>query len=138
MDGMMLLRLWREKHPGLLVLLLSAPGSSLDRTARFTAGDRWLDKPFSLDQVEVRIAAMLLPAGVRLQHKSAELTIGDLVLNEDTREVSRDGKDIPLSHNEFGDAAVPDAQCTKAWLLDNRSSGGSGRGIASTMPICHR
>ncbi|MGX9791768.1 response regulator transcription factor [Mycobacterium sp. MMS18-G62] len=101
-DGMELLQLLRDQQPGLLSLpLLTSADGEPDRKVRFAAGDRWLAKPFSLDDVLSRVRTMLRRAGVELHYNSAVMTVGDLVLNEDSREVFRDGNYIQLSHNEF-------------------------------------
>jgi two-component system OmpR family response regulator len=100
-DGMALLHLLRDQQPGLLSLLLLSADGEPDRKVRFAAGDRWLAKPFSLEDVLSRIRMMLRLAGVELHHNSAVMTVGDLVLNDDSREVSRAGQYIQLSHNDF-------------------------------------
>lgn len=100
-DGVAFLHLLRDQQPGLLSLILSSDDGEPDRKVRFTAGDRWLAKPFSLEEVLSAIRMMLRRAGVELQHNRAVMAVGDLVLNEDSREVSRAGADIQLSHSEF-------------------------------------
>jgi|EndMetStandDraft_2_1072991.scaffolds.fasta_scaffold23820_2 two-component system, OmpR family, response regulator len=101
-DGMELLQLLRDQQPGLLSLpLLSSADGEPDRKVRFAAGDRWLTKPFSLEGLLSRIRTMLRRAGVELHHNSAVMTLGDMVLDDDSREVSRAGEYIQLSHNEF-------------------------------------
>jgi two-component system, OmpR family, response regulator len=101
-DGMALLSSLRDEQPGLLSLpLLSSADGEPDRHVRFTAGDRWLAKPFSLEDVLSRVRMMLRRAGVELLHDSGVMTVGDLVLDEDSREVSRAGQYIRLSHTEF-------------------------------------
>jgi two-component system OmpR family response regulator len=101
-DGMELLHLLRDEQPDLLSLpLLSSADGEPDRKVRFAAGDRWLAKPFSLEDVLSRTRTMLRRAGVELYHNSAVMALGDMVLDEDSREVSRAGEYIQLSHNEF-------------------------------------
>lgn len=100
-DGVALLHLLRDQRPGLLLLLLSSDVGEPDRKIRFSAGDRWLAKPFSIEDVLSRIRMMFRRAGVELLHNSAVMAVGDLVLNDDSREISRAGEDIPLSHSEF-------------------------------------
>lgn len=100
-DGIALLHLLRDQQPGLLSLLLSSADGEPDRNVRFTAGDLWLAKPFSIEDVLSRIRMMLRHTGVELHHNSAVMTVGDLVLNDDSREVSRAGQYIQLSHKEF-------------------------------------
>lgn len=100
-DGVALLHLLRDQRPGLLLLLLSSDVGEPDRKIRFSAGDRWLAKPFSIEDVLSRIRMMFRRAGVELLHNSAVMAVGDLVLNDDSREISRAGENIPLSHSEF-------------------------------------
>jgi two-component system OmpR family response regulator len=100
-DGMALLHLLRERQPGLLLLLLSSEVGEPDRKMRFSTGDLWLAKPFSIEDVLSRIRMMFRRADIKLLQNSAVSVVGDLVLDEDSREVSRAGEHIQLSHSEF-------------------------------------
>lgn len=101
MDGIRCLRALREQQPGILLLLLNATGREPDRIARATAGEHWLTKPFSLEEVLLKVRVMLRRDGVALCRNDAEFVVADLVLNEENREVSRADDEIHLSYTEF-------------------------------------
>ena len=83
------------------VLFLTAKDSVEDRVAGLLAGgDDYVTKPFALDEVVARITALARRAGAASKDEP-ELAVGDLVLNEDSHEVWRDGEDVHLSATEF-------------------------------------
>jgi two-component system OmpR family response regulator len=90
LDGMEVLRRLRAETPTLPVLFLTARDSVEDRVAGLTAGvDDYVTKPFSLEEVIARVRALVRRA-VPLE-RNAVLVVGDLVLDEDSHEVSRAG-----------------------------------------------
>jgi len=93
----------RTTHQGLPVLFLTAKDSVDDRVAGLTAGgDDYVTKPFSLEELVARLRGILRRAGRGLSDEDeAELRVGDLVLNEDSYEVSRAGTNINLTSTEF-------------------------------------
>jgi two-component system OmpR family response regulator len=101
MDGARCLRMLCQQHPGLLVLLLSAVPGGPDRVTRAAAGEHWLAKPFSLEELLLKVRVMLRRSGVPLRGNDVEMVVDDLVLNEDTREVTRDGQPVRLTYTEF-------------------------------------
>lgn len=102
MSGLEVLRKLREQNPQLPVLLLTAKDAVEDRIAGLTAGgDDYVTKPFSLEEVVLRLRALLRRTGVTTVDSGAQLVVGDLVLNEDSHEVTRDGKPISLTSTEF-------------------------------------
>ena len=102
-DGLEVLRRIRKDQPVLPVLFLTARDSVEDRVAGLTAGgDDYVTKPFSLEEVVARLRALLRRAGMALaREEESVLAVGDLVLNEDTREVRRGGDEITLTATEF-------------------------------------
>jgi len=58
-------------------------------------------KPFSLEEVVARLRALLRRAGAAAAEEDARLVVGDLVLDEDSHEVFRDGEEIHLTATEF-------------------------------------
>ena len=102
MSGLEVLRKLREQIPHLPVLLLTAKDSVEDRIAGLTAGgDDYVTKPFSLEEVVLRLRALLRRTGVTTESSGAQIVVGDLVLDEDSHEVLRDGESITLTSTEF-------------------------------------
>lgn len=102
MSGLDVLRKLREDNPQLPVLLLTAKDAVEDRIAGLTAGgDDYVTKPFSIEEVVLRLRALLRRTGVTTLDSGAQLVVGDLVLDEDSHEVTRAGEPISLTSTEF-------------------------------------
>ena len=102
MSGLDVLHKLREEHPQLPVLLLTAKDAVEDRIAGLTAGgDDYVTKPFSIEEVVLRLRALLRRTGVTTVDSGAQLVVGDLVLDEDSHEVARAGEPISLTSTEF-------------------------------------
>ncbi|PEG54282.1 DNA-binding response regulator [Mycolicibacterium diernhoferi] len=102
MSGLDVLRRLRELQPGLPLLLLTAKDSVEDRIAGLTAGgDDYVTKPFSIEEVVLRLRALLRRTGVAHDASDAQIVVGDLVLDEDSHEVTRGGDPISLTATEF-------------------------------------
>lgn len=102
MDGLAVLAALREQHPELPVLLLTAKDAVEDRIAGLSAGgDDYVTKPFSLEEVVLRLRALLRRSGISTSDTGAQIIVGDLVLDEDSHEVSRAGEPITLTSTEF-------------------------------------
>ena len=70
------------------MLFLTAKDAVEDRIAGLTAGgDDYVTKPFSLEEVVLRLRALLRRTGVTDEDAGTRLVVGDLSLNEETREV---------------------------------------------------
>ena len=101
-DGMEVLRRLRTDQTDVPVLFLTARDSVEDRVAGLTAGgDDYVTKPFSLEEVVARLRALMRRAGARQAQSDSTLHVGDLSLDEDSHEVTRDGEDISLTATEF-------------------------------------
>lgn len=101
-DGFEVLRRMRAEQPKLPVLFLTARDAVEDRIAGLTAGgDDYVTKPFSLEEVVLRLRALMRRTGVTEEDAGARIVVGDLTLNEDTREVTRGGEQISLTATEF-------------------------------------
>ncbi|MDT5255048.1 MAG: two-component system, OmpR family, response regulator [Mycobacterium sp.] len=102
MSGLDVLHKLREESPQLPVLLLTAKDAVEDRIAGLTAGgDDYVTKPFSIEEVVLRLRALLRRTGVTTVDSGARLVVGDLVLDEDSHEVVRAGEPISLTSTEF-------------------------------------
>ena len=101
-SGLDVLHKLREESPQLPVLLLTAKDAVEDRIAGLTAGgDDYVTKPFSIEEVVLRLRALLRRTGVTTVDSGAQLVVGDLVLDEDSHEVTRAGEPISLTSTEF-------------------------------------
>jgi two-component system, OmpR family, response regulator len=83
------------------VLFLTARDATADKLTGLTHGDDYLTKPFSIDELVARIRAVLRRSeGVPIEGVT-RLRVGDLVLDEQTREVWRGEELIDLTTTEF-------------------------------------
>jgi DNA-binding response OmpR family regulator len=81
------------------ILILTARAETEDRVGGLDSGaDDYLVKPFELSELLARARALMRR---RPPRGSASLTVGDLKLNPDTREVRRGGREIELTNREF-------------------------------------
>jgi two-component system OmpR family response regulator len=102
LDGLSVLPQLRAHAPDVPVLFLTARDSVEDRVAGLTAGgDDYVTKPFSLEEVVARLRGLMRRAGALDQRQRSLLTVGDLTLDEDSREVRRDGEEVVLTATEF-------------------------------------
>jgi two-component system OmpR family response regulator len=101
-DGLEVLRRVRSAQPNICVLFLTARDSVQDRVNGITAGgDDYVTKPFSLEEVVARLRGLLRRAGITRASTGTELVVADLSMDEDAREVRRDGELIELTATEF-------------------------------------
>lgn len=102
MSGLEVLGKLRDHLPGLPVLLLTARDAVEDRIAGLSAGgDDYVTKPFSLEEVVLRLRGLLRRNGISAADNTAQLIVGDLILDEDSHEVTRGGEAILLTTTEF-------------------------------------
>ena len=101
-DGLEVMRRLRQDNPRVGVLFLTARDSVEDRIAGITAGgDDYVTKPFSLEEVLARLRGMLRRAGMSHSSGGAQLCVADLTMDEEAREVRRDGDLVELTATEF-------------------------------------
>ncbi|MEU2246103.1 response regulator transcription factor [Streptomyces sp. NPDC019224] len=102
MDGLTLLGRLRRELSDVPVLFLTARDSVEDRIAGLTAGgDDYVTKPFSLEEVVARLRGLIRRSGTATARGESQLVVGDLMLDEDSHEVSRGGANIHLTATEF-------------------------------------
>jgi two-component system OmpR family response regulator len=103
LDGFEVCRRIRNEGIEVGVLFLTAKDEMKDKVQGLTiGGDDYMTKPFSLDEVEARLNALLRRIGVVEQAVDDEkISFADLELNEATHEVRRAGDLIELSPTEF-------------------------------------
>lgn len=102
-DGMQVLTRMRADGNEAPVLFLTAKDSLDDRVAGLTAGgDDYVTKPFSLEELVARLRGLLRRSRSAVAAEDDPvLIVGDLVLDEDSYEVHRDGEQISLTATEF-------------------------------------
>jgi two-component system OmpR family response regulator len=102
LDGLEVIRRLRQDQPTLPVLFLTAKDSVHDRIAGLTAGgDDYVTKPFSLEEVMLRVRALLRRAALTGANNDNLLVVGDLTLDEDSHEVYRGSDQVNLTATEF-------------------------------------
>lgn len=98
-DGMEILIALRERHHDVHILILSARAEVSDRVNALRAGaDDYLTKPFSVDELEVRLQA-LLRRGRASQPQ--QIVVAELTLDVSLRRVSRADQLIDMTALEF-------------------------------------
>jgi two-component system OmpR family response regulator len=101
-DGLEVLRRLRQEQPRVCVLFLTARDAVEDRIAGITAGgDDYVTKPFSIEEVLARLRGLLRRADLTRSNSENVLAVADLTMDEDAREVRRDGELIELTATEF-------------------------------------
>jgi two-component system OmpR family response regulator len=101
-DGLTVLRRLREGGSEAPVLLLTAKDAVEDRIAGLTAGgDDYVTKPFSLEEVMARLRGLVRRSLRTAADGGPTIRVGDLVLDEESYEVSRGGTPISLTATEF-------------------------------------
>lgn len=99
MDGLSVVRHWRQRGVHTPVLLLTARGEVSERVAGLDAGaDDYLRKPFALDELLARVRALGRRSG---EAKPVVLRVADLTLNTATREARRGDRIIELAPREY-------------------------------------
>ena len=101
-DGLDILQRIRESDAYTPTLFLTARDSVLDRVTGLTAGaDDYMTKPFSLEELVVRLRGLLRRSSHLTGPAQEVLKVGDLTLDGASREVTRGRKSVPLSTTEF-------------------------------------
>ena len=101
LDGFSLCRKVREAGNEAPVIFLTARDDPADLREGFTGGgDDYLTKPFSLEELVLRVEA-LLRRGRGSADERARMTVGDVVLDDDAHRVWRAEREIDLSPTEY-------------------------------------
>ena len=100
-DGIEVCRRLRTEGNSVPVIFLTARDTKADLLSGFAiGGDDYITKPFSLEEVVVRIRAVLKRSSTGGEDEEI-LTYADLLMNEATHVVTRGGKEIDLSPTEW-------------------------------------
>ena len=102
MDGYQLCKIIRSTDPSIPVIMLTSLSTLDDKIEGYDAGaDDYIVKPFEFKELLLKIRALMkrtlnqsLPVGNKLR-------AGDLEMNLDSKEVTREGKKINLTAKEF-------------------------------------
>jgi DNA-binding response OmpR family regulator len=98
-DGLTLLKQWRQDGMTTHVLVLTARSGMEEKVIGLDAGaDDYLTKPFQLEELLARIRALM-----RRGQKAIDpiIRVHDLEIHTSTRRVRRGGKDIHLTQREY-------------------------------------
>lgn len=122
-DGLSLIDELRRQAVDLPVLILSAKRQVDDRVQGLQAGgDDYLVKPFALVELRARVRALIRRGGSR-SAEPERLQAGDLVIDCNTRKVTRGAERVELQPREF--------------VLLDFFARNAGRGVSKTMILQH-
>ncbi|MDQ6804417.1 MAG: response regulator transcription factor [Actinomycetota bacterium] len=145
MEGFDVARRMAGDGAGVPILFLTARAGTEDKVHGLTiGGEDYMTKPFSLEELIARIRVILRRGG-SAQPASSRVAFADLVLDEDTREVTRGGRQIELTATEYRLLRYlmrnPERVMTRAQLLDhvwNYDFGGDGRVLETYISYLRR
>lgn len=118
------------------ILMLTARDTVDDTVAGLESGaDDYLRKPFAFRELRARLqSVMRRTAGV----PSAQLQVGDLVLDVARREARHDGRRVPLTNREFQMLAYlmhnPGRALTRT-MIEDHVWGNSYPGLSNTVDV---
>jgi len=99
LDGLSVLEQWRATGLRFPVLVLTARGRWHEKLAGFNAGgDDYLTKPFEMEEVVVRLHALIRRSG---GHASPSLTCGPLTHDANARRFTLHGEPLELTAQEY-------------------------------------
>src|SRR5215471_16828890 len=98
-DGLTLLRRWRDTGQAMPVLVLTARGSWHEKVLGIDSGaDDYMAKPFRMEELLARLRALIRRSSGQI---NPELRCGTLVLDPRSGKVSLEGVDVNLTSHEF-------------------------------------
>jgi two-component system, OmpR family, response regulator len=99
MDGLSILKKWRESRRSFPILVLTARGTWSERVEGIDAGaDDYLAKPFEMDELLARLRAILRRSG---GHAAPNIEIGNVLLDRRQMRVSVSNVPVPLTPQEY-------------------------------------
>jgi DNA-binding response OmpR family regulator len=130
-DGFEFAQTVREQNADIPILFMTARDDFAAKQKGFQAGiDDYLVKPIDLDELALRIGALLRRARIAAARK---LTVGQLTLDADERTAVLDGEEINLTVREFNLIykllSYPKKTFTRAQLMDEFWDGDSTSGL---------
>jgi len=98
-DGLTLLKRWRQAGNSSHIIMLTAKGTSADKVGGLDRGaDDYLTKPFDITELLARVRALTRRTHTR---KDPIIRVRDLVLDTAARTVTRSGKPVELTPREY-------------------------------------
>ena len=98
-DGLTLLRRWREAGQAMPVLVLTARGSWHEKVQGIDSGaDDYMAKPFRMEELLARLRALIRRASGQI---NPELHCGLLALDPRSGKVTLEGAEVRLTSHEF-------------------------------------
>ncbi|MEN9524209.1 MAG: hypothetical protein RL536_278 [Candidatus Parcubacteria bacterium] len=99
-DGLAVCKEIRAAGKTTPIIFMSVTDAIETKIAAFDHGaDDYIVKPFAFEELQARLRAIHRRPNIT---RKPILTVGDIVLNQDTRLVTRAGRNIPLTRKEFG------------------------------------
>ncbi|MBQ3216405.1 MAG: response regulator transcription factor [Oscillospiraceae bacterium] len=100
MDGLEACRRIRE-FSNVPIIMLTARTQDMDKLLGFEQGaDDYLTKPFNILELKARIRALLRRSGTK-ETKSSRITVGEIILDSQERNVYKNGVAAELTAREF-------------------------------------
>lgn len=101
-DGYKLCKIIRSSHPSIPVIMLTSLSTLDDKIEGYDAGaDDYVVKPFEFRELLLKIRALFKRTMNQSVPVGNKLRAGDLEMNLDSKEVTREGKKINLTAKEF-------------------------------------
>jgi two-component system OmpR family response regulator len=99
MDGLAVLRRWRESGMSVPVLILTARGSWHEKVQGIDAGaDDYLPKPFRMEELLARLRALIRRSSGQA---APEIRCGEVALDTRSAKVTSNGRPVKLSSHEY-------------------------------------
>lgn len=119
-DGFAFARTVRQVNRHIPILFMSARDDLPAKQKGFRLGiDDYMVKPFELDELALRVRALLRRANIELERKIA---VGNLALDADGMTAEVDGEELPVTTREFNILykllSYPKKTFTRAQLMD--------------------
>jgi len=93
---------FRKYNTATPVIMLTAFGALDDKVRGFDCGaDDYLTKPFYMKELIIRVSTLLKRARSYKKGKSALLVAGDIIIEDGSKKVTRQGKEIKLTPREY-------------------------------------
>ena len=103
LGGLAVLETLRGNGAAMPILILTAKGSEVDKVNGLRLGaDDYVTKPFGLMELIARVEALLRRAAQPHGGRSGKVGFADVVVNLDSRQVTKAGAPVDLTPKEFG------------------------------------
>ncbi len=143
-DGFEVAKRLADRREDVPIIFLTARDTTGDKVRGLTlGGDDYVTKPFSVEELVARIRTILRRTG--MSEQESRLVFDAIELDEDTREVFRDGEPVDLTDTEFRLLRYlmlnPRRALTRAQILDHvwrYDFGGDGRVLETYISYLRR